>query len=612
MKRFAAVVLAALAVAAFVFGCAKVEEKTVLIVTDLEGDLEPREITVGYVNERMSKVPGPMLPMIEGDEGKLAFLEDIKNKELLVSAGLKAGIDKSPEMADLLERTRQDKASSMLEAELILNPGEVSEQEVERYYELRDMRFTLQQMTFTSREPADEAYRRVTEGGEGFGKVCVDMSEGANAKDKGIRPTDRWVDLHPLVRRAIADLEKGDITPPIEIGETYHIYKILSKKPSPEEQKPLEGNHLHGITYEARVYKRELLQRDVYVQWIKDANVVYSDENVALAAERIGDVLDEVMPENLRELPFEERLEYAHMKIVPEFSEAEAVLPLVSFVILGEEHSWTLGDFARELDSMPGMETPKSADPRSVRGFVARYIHLSIRQAEIERRGYMDSAEMAEYLERKGEEYLVNLTYQQEIAGKVPDPIGGDVRAWFRANREKFKEPESVDIRQIIVGTEAEANAIIQRLNEGSSTFADLVMEKSTDEWSRAKKGIIKSYYKGEKRLGYLQDVVFDLDVDEISQPFRAPGGYAVVKVLAKYPERLMESKELGDRIREAYIAEQTEEVMQAFLERMRGQTEFDVVEENLQYVTDPLELAEEYRNSGRRLTIETPVGIGE
>lgn len=611
MRRFAALVLVGLAVASISAGCSSVEEKPIVVVTDKEGVIEPRELTVGYVNERMSKVPGPTLPPVGGEEGKRMFLRDIVNKELLVSAGLKAGIDKSEQMAELLELTRQDEAGAMLEDDLINKPGEVTQKEVEEYYALRDVSFQLQQMTFLSKEKADEAYRRVTEGGEDFGKVCVEMSDGANAAERGMRPLDTWRELHPVIMDAIADLEKGDITPPIEIGETYHIYKVLSRKP-PAEQRPLEGNHLQAITFEARTHKREVLKREVYSEWIKSANVVYDEENVELAAQRIGEKLDEIFPENLRELPFEERVKYAHMKVVPEFSEEEAVRELVSFEIDGQEYTWTLGDLAREIDAMPGIETPKSEDPRVVRGFVARYIHLKKRENEIEKRGYMDSAELAEHLEKKKEEFLVNLAYQQLVQSKVEEPTGHDVRAWFRENREKFKEPEAVDVQQIFVETEAEANTIVQRLREGSATFTELVREKSTEEWSRAKDGIIKKYHKGERRLDYLQGVAFDLEVGEISEPFEAPGAYAVIKVLAKYPERLLESRELGDKIKEAYMAEKTEEAMQEFLAKMREETEIEIVDENLQYVTDPLELIQQYREEGRRLTIETPIKVGK
>ena len=75
-----------------VAGCAGPNEKPIITVTDQQGVVESRTVTIGYVNERLLHMPPAMLPGGEGDEAKLAFLNEIVRKELLVMAGYRLGI----------------------------------------------------------------------------------------------------------------------------------------------------------------------------------------------------------------------------------------------------------------------------------------------------------------------------------------------------------------------------------------------------------------------------------------------------------------------------------------------------------------------------------------
>jgi parvulin-like peptidyl-prolyl isomerase len=254
----------------------------------------------------------------------------------------------------------------------------------------------------------------------------------------------------------------------------------------------------------------------------------------------------------------------------------------------------TLGDFARRCGEVPGIETVKTGDRVRIESFMKRNIQRESLEAKIQEGGYRGTQEMKDYLEQRTEEFIIDITYDQEVVKKVDEPMGQEIRDYYRTNLERFVEPAGVDVQQLIVSTEAQANRILQRVRSGEATFTDMVRTLSIDTWSKAKDGVIPTYRKGERRLDYLQEVAFDLGIGEIGGPVRAPGGYALVKVLAQYPERQMTFDEVGGVVKQSVINAKREALLTALLENARNTVTVEFIEENFQYINDPAEVLKE------------------
>jgi len=605
MKRIVMLTLALAAIAAVVVGCASNEDKVIIRLTDTEGELETREVTVGYVNERLDRMPPNILPTEGGEEAKRAFLDEITRKELLVIHGLRTDVLEDERFPGAMEYFEDSKAEEMLRQKLVVEPAQPSEEYIQDYYKARDTMFQTQDMVLPTKEMADEAYRRVTEGGEDFGRIAMDMSQAGNASDEGRRPVTAWQDYHPLARVELMGMEAGEITEPFLIGDTWHIYKVVSRKPGPGK-KPLEGQHRNVIETEAFGFRRSLREFEIYEMWNEKADAQYNDEAIAAVGSAIDEKRAELIPETDEELSFEERMEQARIKIVPEVTEDEASMELVSYSVGDERRTMTVGDLVDLLEETPGMEGIKTGSERAIKGFITRKIQEESVQHAIDEEGYRESEEMAEYLAERKEEFIVDITYDNEIVQKVEEPSGQEVREYFRSHREEFVEPLAVDLRQIIVGTEQQANLVRQQILEGEMTFEEAVQERSIDKWSQAKGGMITKFYQGEKRLDYLQDVVFDLEPGELSEPFRAPGGYAIVEVVERYPSRQMDFSEVGDIVVQTVTTIRREDRLMELLDEVRETVDVEIVEENLQYVNDPAEVRAE-KEAGK-VTVKAPL----
>lgn len=597
MRRFTTLFILTVAVAALAAGCSSVDDKPVLRLTDNQGIVEPREVTVSYVNERLERVPAEMIPDLPGDEGKRQFMDEIIRKELLVIYGTRLGVLDDYRLPGALEHFENTKAEEMLRKELIIDPAQVTPEQVADYYEVRDDLFQLQEISIMDEDAANEAYRRVTEGAEDFGRVAMEMSTGGTASDGGRMPVATWTELHPLSRVAVRYLDKDEITPPHQIGATWYIYKVLSRKDAPD-LRPLEGGHLNGITAEARNFNKNMLEYYLFKEWDDGANITFMDDAMDLCGTRIDEASFAAVPQT-EATTSEERMERARIAIVPVFSDEESEMVLVTYNIFGAEKTLTLGDFARMSAELPGIETVKTGDRSGIENFVRRNVQRESIEAKIQEKGYRDSREMKDYLEQRTEEFIIDVTYDQEVVQKVDEPTGQEIRDYYRSHLEDFVEPAAVDVQQLIVATEEQANSIVQRVRSGEATFVSMVQSRSIDEWSKAKDGVIPMYHQGEKRLDYLQGVAFDLEIGEVSEPVRAPGGYAVVKVLAKYPERQMSFDEVAGVVRQSVISTKREALLTGMLEDARNTVTIEYIEKNFKYIKDPAEVLKEKTSGG-------------
>jgi len=593
MRKFGTPILVALTLAVLLAGCSSVDDKVVVRITDNEGTVEPRTVLVGYVNERLDRMPPHLVPSTPGDEGRLEFLDEIIRKELLVIAAKRLGYDQGPRAETVVKYFEDSHAEEMLIEKLVNEPAEPTEEYLQTFYDLRNTKFQLQEIVIRDEEAINEAYRRLTEGGEDFGAVAKEMSQAASASEGGLQQGTLWMDLHPLIRITIQDLEAGELSDIMELGGAFYIFKVASRKMASEVE-PLEGKLLTSVTVEARNFSRSIRQYELYEEWLAEAALSFDDDAVGIAGQRIGEALEIALPEPPEDLTVDERMERARIQVVPEFTEEEAPLTLATYSIGGVETTWTLGGLRDTLAKIPGIEGIKGTEPDRIKQFVERYVKSGVTAYQIETRGYKDTAEMREYIAQKMEEYIVELTYSTEVVEKTEEPTGEEIKEYYRSHKEDYKRPVGVDVRQIIVGTEAEANLLHQRLVAGEADFVDLVRKHSIDDWSKAKDGVISGYRQGERRLDYLQDVVFTMEVGEISEPFRAPGGYAIVEILEKYPEEQLLFADVGELVKRNVITIRREARLNEFLDELKATVTIDVIDENLKYVKDPAVALEE------------------
>ena len=95
---------------------------------------------------------------------------------------------------------------------------------------------------------------------------------------------------------------------------------------------------------------------------------------------------------------------------------------------------------------------------------------------------------------------------------------------------ETPRTEEQVWARHILVETEAEAQAVYERLQDGES-FASVAQEVSKDTGSGANGGDLGWFGKGAM-VAEFETTAFELEVGEISEPVQSEFGYHIIQVL--------------------------------------------------------------------------------
>ncbi|WP_419959587.1 foldase protein PrsA [Psychrobacillus sp. BM2] len=160
-------------------------------------------------------------------------------------------------------------------------------------------------------------------------------------------------------------------------------------------------------------------------------------------------------------------------------------------------------------------------------------------------------AELAELIETYGgqEEYeavleannieekalLENIsTYQLQtkVMEKVVNISDEDLATYFEENKTTYEQTEQVEASHILVADEATAKEVIIKLNEGSD-FAELASEYSTDTSSNTNGGSL-GYFGAGEMVKEFEEVAFEMEIDEISEPVESEYGFHIIKVTGK------------------------------------------------------------------------------
>jgi peptidyl-prolyl cis-trans isomerase C len=119
----------------------------------------------------------------------------------------------------------------------------------------------------------------------------------------------------------------------------------------------------------------------------------------------------------------------------------------------------------------------------------------------------------------------------QEVANQITSSISSteeEAREYYEKNKADFVEPGQWHVREIMVETEDEAKDIQIKLLSGTADFDALVKERSKSQsaWQKGDLG-----YLSEFAFPKMDTVVKALEVGQVSNVFKGPEGYYIVKL---------------------------------------------------------------------------------
>jgi foldase protein PrsA len=143
------------------------------------------------------------------------------------------------------------------------------------------------------------------------------------------------------------------------------------------------------------------------------------------------------------------------------------------------------------------------------------------------------------------------------IYNKVTDGVkvsDDDVKQYYSKNLKLYQQPQSRDVRHILVSNRALANKLYDRIKAGAS-FAALAKKYSKDPGSRAQGGKL-TIVKGQT-AGPFDQTAFLLEKGQVSRPVKTQYGWHIIQALSDVkPPRTTPLKDVRTAIRQQLLTQ--------------------------------------------------------
>ena len=145
-----------------------------------------------------------------------------------------------------------------------------------------------------------------------------------------------------------------------------------------------------------------------------------------------------------------------------------------------------------------------------------------------------------------------------------PDISDSEISAYYAAHATEFRIPETVTVRQILVGTLNEARDLKRRLYREPRSFGTLAGSRSIGP--EAAVGGFLGTFERDQLPRVLEEAAFALQAGQTSPPIESALGYHVLRVDSRQPARELSLEEAHERIRDRLIRERADAAVKAFV----------------------------------------------
>lgn len=523
------------------------------------------------------------------EERKTAHLNWMIDRKLLAAEAVRRGLDRDPKVQSLLKYYRNKEAIKQLYREVVQNRIDITEKEMrEAYVQLNET--VRAQHLFTKDEvEAWQIYERLQAGATFEEMARLSGPAGEMFSDPRLVESGgdlgefTWGDMDPDFEEAAFQLQPGEISMPVRTKWGYHIIKVNSRIRNPL---------LTEAGYQSRKsYIRKLMQRRREAQiasaFIRDfmtpKNVRVKGPAFSLLANYLVEPKDgapKFIPKSL-----DQEIQQVQSTIAEHLNDV-----LVEFAGKAGEAGgrWTIGDFLSKLNQMPLPDRPNTQSRMSLKNGIGIMIRDEFLLEEALRRGLHTAPKVLEEFERIKEE-LLSVKCREEIE-KTVTVSAEEIAEYFKRHREKYDEPEQVNIREVLVRTKEEAERIKLAIEMGED-IAELAKQHSLRKWAAARGGEFGYFSKGmygpigelafAKREG---DTCGPLEIAGLTGQASGPphGGYSVFKIIARKPARRVSLEEVKEEVRAELLELKKARAVAAATTKLRERTDIEIDQRKL------------------------------
>ena len=252
--------------------------------------------------------------------------------------------------------------------------------------------------------------------------------------------------------------------------------------------------------------------------------------------------------------------------------DVEVILPPETILASFGNQTITLGEFNLIWEEVP--EEYKLQLDKSMLLDQLISEKLLIQEAII--MGLEEDDDVLEQVKKITEQILVQVLIEKEILDKVK-VNDEEVLEYYEQSKDSFTEKEQVYLYNILVETEEEAQVILEQLIAGAN-FSEIAIEKSIGP-SAAQGGDLEYIAKGTI-IPEIEEVIFALELEELSKVVKTDFGFHILKITDKKPETVKALEEVKEEIIQTLLPTKQKEAFDNLLEELKDKVEIEINEE--------------------------------
>lgn len=161
-------------------------------------------------------------------------------------------------------------------------------------------------------------------------------------------------------------------------------------------------------------------------------------------------------------------------------------------------------------------------------------------------------------------------------------PEAAELEAWYEEHRDRYRRPERVRVRQILVEERETAEEALGRLR-GGADFADVARDLSIEPGADTTGGAQGELARDELPPAFAE-VIFRLQPSEVSGVVEADYGFHVFQVTERLPAEVLPLEAVRDDVERALRQERADRSLDELVAEARGRYDVSVWDRNLPF----------------------------
>lgn len=415
-------------------------------------------------------------------EKKKDALDKLIAKKRKVNAALDIDLDKDPQIAKFMISRKEQLLGNKYYEKMIVDKL-VNETDVNDYLAKRgvEMKATHVLIGFDkanvaskrNREEAEKLAEKVLQeakNGVDFTTLAEKYSDDPSVKNnQGDLGYFRWGEMVEPFQEACWNMKPGEITGPVLTKHGFHVIRLDDRRdvagytPGKDAESILQAKQ---ALFAAKADSGKKMWEKHFTALKEKRNFKIAENNIRKTSALIA---EKIKTENIA---------------ASSFNQQEKGIKLITW----DGGEITLNDLIEKYDRSLARAFGMFTDPEAMQKDLENTSMIRLVVTEAEKMGLDEEEDVEKVLEEFQESRLENLVVQREVREKI-NITEEDIRKYYDENPDQFKKPAQIEIWEIQLDTEAEANRIKRLVNKNN--FEKMAKKYSTDKFFAKKGGFI-------------------------------------------------------------------------------------------------------------------------